>query len=65
MAEKAKNDAIKKVVCVADLLVEAMNGGVKELFISESELSLKSEHWLPLFRASSNSLISGCQSPIL
>lgn len=41
MAEKAKNDAIKKVVCVAELLVEAMNGGVKELFISEKRIELE------------------------
>lgn len=41
MAEKAKNDATKKAACVAELLVEAMNGGVKELFSSEKQIELE------------------------
>ena len=41
MAEKAKNDATKKAACVAELRVEAMNVGVKELFSSEKPI----EHW--------------------
>lgn len=39
MSEKAKNDATKKAACVAELRVEAMNVGVKELFSSEKPIN--------------------------
>ncbi|BFG34356.1 hypothetical protein CerSpe_206300 [Prunus speciosa] len=41
LTEKAHNEATKKAVCVAELLVEAVNGGVKELFINEKRIELE------------------------
>ncbi|XP_020420864.1 biogenesis of lysosome-related organelles complex 1 subunit 1 isoform X1 [Prunus persica] len=41
VAEKAQNEATKKAVCVAELLVEAVNGGVKELVIKEKRTELE------------------------
>lgn len=73
VAEKAQNEATKKAVCVAELLVEALNGGVKELFIKEERTELEiraltatissfiqqTDRWLSLTR-SINTAIKVC-----
>ncbi|KAF5727297.1 biogenesis of lysosome-related organelles complex 1 subunit 1 [Tripterygium wilfordii] len=40
-AERAKNEAIKNAGRVADLLVDAVNGGVQESFVNEKRIELE------------------------
>ncbi|TKY56584.1 Biogenesis of lysosome-related organelles complex 1 subunit 1 [Spatholobus suberectus] len=40
-AEKAKKDAIRKAERVSDLLVDAVNGGVQDLFINQKRIELE------------------------
>ncbi|KAL3829035.1 hypothetical protein ACJIZ3_017837 [Penstemon smallii] len=39
--EKAKKDAIRKSMRVSDLLVNAVNGGVQEVFINEKRIEIE------------------------
>lgn len=39
--DKAKKDAVKCGVCVSDLLVKAVNGGVQESFVNEKRIELE------------------------
>ncbi|KAK4483070.1 hypothetical protein RD792_010246 [Penstemon davidsonii] len=39
--EKAKKDAIRKAMRVSDLLVNAVNGGVQEVFINEKRIEME------------------------
>ncbi|KAL1568647.1 biogenesis of lysosome-related organelles complex 1 subunit 1-like [Salvia divinorum] len=36
--EKAKKDAIQTAMCVSDLLVKSVDGGVREVFINEERI---------------------------
>lgn len=40
-AERAKKDALKSAVRVADLLVDTVDGGVRELFVNEKRIELE------------------------
>ncbi|KAF8671334.1 hypothetical protein HU200_050047 [Digitaria exilis] len=39
--ERAKKDALRSAVRVADLLVDAVDGGVQELFVNEKRIELE------------------------
>uniref|UniRef100_A0A804PWV3 Biogenesis of lysosome-related organelles complex 1 subunit 1 n=1 Tax=Zea mays TaxID=4577 RepID=A0A804PWV3_MAIZE len=39
--ERAKKDALKSAVRVADLLVDTVDGGVRELFVNEKRIELE------------------------
>ena len=40
-AERAKEDALRSAARVADLLVDAVDGGVQELFVNEKRVELE------------------------
>ena len=40
-AERAKKDALRSAVRVADLLVDTVDGGVQELFVNEKRIELE------------------------
>ncbi|XP_009369544.2 biogenesis of lysosome-related organelles complex 1 subunit 1 [Pyrus x bretschneideri] len=65
VTEKAKKDAIKKAARVAELMVDAVNGGVQEAFVNEKRIeyeiralaatiarfSKQTDHWLSVTRS--------------